>query len=237
MDDLLAPLRSVSLRDVFVQRFEQLILSGTLPVGHQFPPERALAQQLGVSRPVVHDGLVDLAARGLVTTRPRVGTVVNDFRREGSLALLTSLLGQGDPLLIRSLLDVRMLMESETARLAAIERTDADLEGLRAVLRQEEEFASLSIEEVVAVDFEFHHRVALASGNAVYAMFVKSLEPAHAGLASHFFAAIGDAAPVFAGHRELFKAIKNQEPDLARQLMQELLDHGEQVVLRLRESS
>ena len=223
----------MSLKDVFVERFEQLILSGTLTAGHQLPSERALAQQLGVSRPVVHDGLVELTARGLVTTRPRVGTVVNDYRREGSLALLTSMLGQGEPALLRSLLDVRMLMESETARLAAIERTDEDLEALRDVVRREQELASLPADGIIGLDFEFHHRVALASGNPVYAMFMKSLQPAHAGLAGAFFAAIGDPAPVFAGHRELWGAIKKQEPDLARQLMQELLDHGEQVVLRL----
>ena len=230
MNDLLAPLRSVSLKEAFVQRFEQLILSGTLPIGAHLPSERALAQQLGVSRPVVHDGLVELAARGLVTTRPRVGTLVHDFRREGSLALLTSLLSQGDAVLVRGILDVRMLMESETARLAAICRADEDLAGLRDVL--EREASPLSAADVVAVDFDLHHRVALATGNPVYAMFMKSLQPAHAGLAGRFYAAIGDPAPIFAGHRELVRAIKKQDPDLARQLMQELLDHGEQVVLR-----
>jgi GntR family transcriptional regulator, transcriptional repressor for pyruvate dehydrogenase complex len=232
MDDLLAPLHSVSLKDVFVERFEQLILSGRLPIGEQLPSERALAQQLNVSRPVVHDGLVDLAARGLVTTQPRVGTVVNDFRQQGSLALLTSLLGHGDPSLVRGLLDVRMLMESETARLAAIYRSDEDLAALRDVLERERAFGALSPEQLVAVDFDFHHRVALASGNPVYAMFMKSLQPAHAGLAGRFFVAIGDPAPIFAGHREVVRAIRKQDPDLARELMQELLDHGEQVVLR-----
>ena len=45
-----------------------------------------------MSRPVVHEGLVDLAAKGLVTLKPRVGTVVNDFRKEGSLAILNSII-------------------------------------------------------------------------------------------------------------------------------------------------
>ncbi len=51
-----------------------------------------LALQLGVSRPVVHEGLVDLAARGLATLKARVATVVNDFRKEGSLAILNSII-------------------------------------------------------------------------------------------------------------------------------------------------
>jgi len=48
--------------------------------------------QLGVSRPVVHEGLLELAARGLVTIRPRHGAIVSDYRTQGSVTMLASLL-------------------------------------------------------------------------------------------------------------------------------------------------
>ena len=131
MQELLAPLQSPSLKDVFIERFEELILSGQLKIGQKLPSERELALRLGVSRPVVHKGLVDLEAKGLVTLMPRVGAVVNDYRREGSLALLNSLVtyqkGRLGPDLQTSLLDVRRLFEVETARLAARHREDAHL--------------------------------------------------------------------------------------------------------------
>jgi len=63
MQELLKPIRTESLKDVFISRFEELILSGSFPVGQKLPSERELALQLGVSRPVVHEGLVDLAAK------------------------------------------------------------------------------------------------------------------------------------------------------------------------------
>jgi len=91
MQELLKPIRTESLKDVFIRRFEDLILSGKFPIGQKLPSERELALQLGVSRPVVHEGLVDLAAKGLVSMIPRVGTIVNDYRQEGSLSILTSL--------------------------------------------------------------------------------------------------------------------------------------------------
>ena len=91
MQDLLTPIEAPSLKDVFIERFESLILSGQLQIGQKLPSERELVLRLGVSRPVVHKGLVDLEAKGLVTLIPRVGAVVNDYRREGSLALLNSL--------------------------------------------------------------------------------------------------------------------------------------------------
>ena len=126
MQGLLKPIRTESLKEVFINRFEELILSGKISVGQRLPSERELAVQLGVSRPVVHEGLLDLAAKGLVTMIPRVGTIVNDFRKEGSLSLLTSLVNyhQGglEPHLLGSLLEMRQLFEVESARLAAHHR-------------------------------------------------------------------------------------------------------------------
>lgn len=52
MRDLLEPIKSDSLVDVFIQRFEALILSGKITIGERLPSERELAIQLGVSRPV-----------------------------------------------------------------------------------------------------------------------------------------------------------------------------------------
>ena len=54
---LLEPLKTDSLVEAFVKRFEELILSGKITIGQQLPSERELAKTLGVSRPVVHDGL------------------------------------------------------------------------------------------------------------------------------------------------------------------------------------
>ena len=85
-DQLTEPLRTDSLKDVFVLRFEELILSGKIKVGQKLPSERELALQLCVSRPVVHEGLVELASRGLVSLKPRIGATVNDYRKEGSIS-------------------------------------------------------------------------------------------------------------------------------------------------------
>ena len=142
MKDILKPLHSDSLVDVFISRFEDLILTGKIAIGQKLPSERELALQLGVSRPVVHEGLVDLAAKGLVTMKPRIGTVVNDYRKEGSLAILNSIInyqqGAIDEGLLESLLQIRLLVESETSRLAAANRTEDHLRELREILEKEE---------------------------------------------------------------------------------------------------
>jgi DNA-binding FadR family transcriptional regulator len=230
MMDLLKPLHSVSLKEVFVQRFEDLILSGQLPIGAKLPPERALAERLGVSRPVVHSGLVELAARGLVTVKPRVGTVVNDYRREGSLALLGSLVNHGEgtfaPSLLDGLLSMRALLQTEAVRLAAINRSDSELAELEAILVEEDSVDHDDTDRVVDLDFSAHHLIAIASGNPIYPMLVKSFEPTERNLLKQFFADRALVAPVFDRHRAIVDAIRERDAERAVGLMRELLEHG-----------
>lgn len=237
MTELLEPLRSTNLRDVFVARLEDLILSGALPIGERLPPERTLAERLGVSRPVVHEGLVELAARGLVTMKPRVGTVVNDYRRQGSLALLGSLVNHahGDfaPPLLEGLLGLRRLVQSDAARLAALNRTADDQKALDTVTAKEAESDRRDVDAVVGLDIAFHHGVALASGNPVYPMLIRSFEPAERNLASRFFVEPTVAADVFDRHRQIVAAIAERNAVRAAALMEELLDRGRETLMSI----
>ena len=89
---LFKPLKPASLKEEFVLYMEELILGGSMKPGERLPPERELAKKFKVSRPVVHEGLRTLETRGLVTLRPRHGVVINDYRKEGTLDLLLSLI-------------------------------------------------------------------------------------------------------------------------------------------------
>jgi GntR family transcriptional repressor for pyruvate dehydrogenase complex len=230
MQELLKPLRTESLKEVFVKRFEKLILSGTFPVGQKLPSERELALQLGVSRPVVHEGLVDLAAKGLVTLIPRVGTMVNDYRKEGSLSLLTSLVnyhqGELDPELLTGLLEMRLLFEVETARLAALNRTEEQLESFYALLCQEDNINLFSIEKISELDFNFHHLVALSSGNRIYPLLLNSFKNCYINLAGQFFTDSAVVPEVFRRHKQMVQAIDDKDDATAAQIMKGLLDHG-----------
>ena len=230
MSQLLAPIRAESLKDVFIRRFEELILSGVFPIRQKLPSERELALQLGVSRPVVHEGLVDLAAKGLVTMIPRVGTMVNDYRQEGSLALLTSLVNyhQGDlePELLGSLLEMRLLFEVETARLAALHRTGEQLSSLHGFIREEENIDSQDIEGISALDFAFHHLVALASGNHIYPLLLNSFKQCYSNLAGQFFTDPALVPEVFCFHKELVGALEDKDEKMATQIMKRMLVHG-----------
>ena len=83
-----AKLSAPSLKDLFVQQLQGMILSGALPVGTQLPPERVLAEQMQVSRTVVNSGLAELSGQGFLEVRPRQGTCVAVYRRRGDLSTL-----------------------------------------------------------------------------------------------------------------------------------------------------
>ncbi len=238
MEELLQPLKADSLKDVFVERFEELILSGKLSIGQKLPSERELAMQLGVSRPVVHEGLVELESRGLVTMKPRVGTVVNDYRREGSLTLLNSLVnyhqGTLEEHIFDSLLEMRNLFEVETARLAAHNRDESHLQEFSEILQKEKDVSRSDVETVVELDFRIHHLVALASGNAVYSLLINSFREVYTNLTAQFFTDSTVADLVFGYHHELFQAIRDKKPHRAVTVMKKIIDHGEK---HLREMS
>lgn len=231
---MLAPITVPSLKDAFVQQIEALILDGKLTVGETLPSERELALQLGVSRPVVHDGLMDLAAKGFVTIKPRVGTVVNDYRKEGSLAVLSTLINRHgqrpDSAVLESMLSFRQLVEGESARLAASNRTERDILELRRLLQSESEMPHDRTDDVVRADFALHHQVALASGNMIYPMLLRSFEPAYTSLTSLFFSRRDVVVVVFASHHELVAAIEDQNVRRATTVMKRILAHGAEVL-------
>ncbi len=231
IDDFLEPIQSDSLKDVFVVRFEELILSGKIQIGQKLPSERDLAHKLGVSRPVVHEGLVELAARGLVTLKPRSGSVVNDYRKEGSITLLSSLIQYRkkalDPAILDSLLQMRLLLETEFSRFAAKNRTADQLARFEELLAKEASADRSNVRRLTDLDFEFHLLIALASGNAVYPLLLNSFRKVYTNLSGRFFRNPDVVDAVHGFHRRMVEAIAAKDEAKTVTVMKALLRHGE----------
>lgn len=234
---MLQPIQSASLKELFIQKFEKLIFSGYFKIGEKLPPERDLAAKLGVSRPVVHEGLVDLAAKGLVTMTPRRGSVINDFRRHGSLFMLNSLFeyGEGEvsDKLLDSLLDLRRLVETENARQAAMHRTQAHLDALQALLAREAGADPDQAGPMAELDFEFHLLLALASENLVYPLLLNSMKCFYLSISCRFFSDPCVVPQVLGFHAGLVKAVETKDRDEAGRVMDEMLTHGQVHLKRL----
>ena len=228
---MIEPIQSDSLRDIFIQKFEQLIFSGYFKIGERLPPERDLAKQMGVSRPVVHEGLVNLVSKGLVTMTPRKGSVINDYRKQGSLFVLTSLFEYGDgsvsEKLLTSMLDMRMLVEVENAGLAAENRSESMVVQLMDILDREKHLDPENLTKIADLDFEFHHLISMASDNLVYPLLLNSVKQFYVSLTLKFFADKSVIPWVIEHHGKIVAAIEDQSPEKAKEYTKKLLLHGE----------
>ena len=91
-----------------------------------------------VSRAVVNGGLAELAAQGFVEIRPRQGTFVADYRRNGNLSTLIAIMEYNGGTLgreeIRSILEVRRALEQLAVGLILRNATDEDIDRLGGAL-------------------------------------------------------------------------------------------------------
>ena len=170
---------ALSLTDLFVQQIENMILSGELAVGEQLPPARELSIRMGVSRPVISAGLVELEKLGFVEIRPRQGVYVCDYRRKGTMETLVAIMRYNGGALrqneVRSLLETRDAMECMCMRLV-VERSDAAaLEALAPVL--ESIRTARDSDEAAENVFLFHHELAVLSGNMLMPLLYHSFRP------------------------------------------------------------
>ncbi len=174
-----AKLSSPSLKDLFVQQLQGMILSGALPVGTQLPPERTLAEQMQVSRTVVNSGLAELSDQGFLEVRPRQGTCVADYRRRGNLSTLIAIMQFKGGVLgreeIRSILEVRRALEHLAAERAILYASDEGLERLGEAL-DHMAAASHPLEAAEAA-FAFQHELALVGGNSIVPLIYYSFKP------------------------------------------------------------
>lgn len=139
------------------------IADGRLTRGDKLPTEAQLMQEHAVSRTVIREALSHLQASGFVETRHGVGTFVLDSSPQGPAeappaAYITNINDAMD------MLELRISLESEAAYLAALRRTEADLENLRTTLADFENQARRG-EKAVEPDHRFHLGLARATGN------------------------------------------------------------------------
>lgn len=161
--------------DLIISQIKELISSGVVKPGEKLPPERKLAEHLGVSRGQVRDAISKLQLYGIVKVQPQSGTTVNGIGIVALEGLITDILEleQSD---FKSLVETRILLEAEAARLAAINHTADDMVQMSNALNQYEEKLMkdhIAIEE----DLLFHIKIAEASKNAVLKSLMMIITP------------------------------------------------------------
>ncbi len=161
--------------DLIISQINNLIKSGALKPGDRLPSERKLAEHLGVTRTQVRDAINKLQFYGIVRVNPQSGTVVNGIGITALEGLITDILNL-EKTGFKPLVETRILLEKEAARLAAINRTENDIIVLTDALQSYK--SKLHGGEVaVEEDLLFHIKIAEASGNPVLKSLMMIITP------------------------------------------------------------
>ena len=205
------------------------IVSGDFPPGSKLPGDAVLTERFGISRPVLREGIKTLAAKGLLSSKARVGTVVVERARWNMFDpdVLTWHLEAGvDVDFLRDLAEIRMAVEPQAASMAAQRRTKLDIIALQISLRQMAEAAS-DTPAFVEADLALHLAVAGASGNRFMFSVGAVIE---AALRASFRLSAptepGDRARVMAKHANIVGAIENGDADGAADAMAAVITNG-----------
>ncbi|HLW26771.1 MAG TPA: FadR/GntR family transcriptional regulator [Kiloniellales bacterium] len=202
----------------------QRILTGTYPPEQTIPVESVLVEEFGVSRSALREAIKLLTAKGLLATRPKLGTQVRPEAQwshlDPDLLAWRAELGVEEEF-ARHLAEVRQLFESEAAALAAVRASPAQRQLiLEAVVDMEQ---AGSLDQQVAADLAFHRHILEAAGNPL----LLSLGGAVWGALAQSFAAGVKDKDAWTGaldrHRHVAKAIAAGEPEAARSAMLEII--------------
>ncbi|MGW7005681.1 FadR/GntR family transcriptional regulator [Streptomyces sp. NPDC054933] len=159
---LTAPRRS-ALVDLVIAQLRTQITSGEWPVGSRIPAEPELVEQLGVARNTVREAVRALAHNGLLDIRQGSGTYV--VATSELAGVMQRRFADTDR---DHLAEVRGVLESAAARLAARRRTDRDLSQLdKALDRRERAWESGDAEAFVDADAALHLAVVASAHNDV----------------------------------------------------------------------
>ena len=153
--------------ELVLERIESQIVSGALSVGERLPPERELAELLGVSRPAVREALRVLEAQGAVRSQvgqgPGSGTTIDRLPSDALARLLRLHVALGSfPL--ADVIETRVTLERSMAALACRNASPQNLERMRAALLAMDE-PDVTRETFNQLDIEFHVEIAEAGGN------------------------------------------------------------------------
>lgn len=161
--------------DQIINQIRTLITSGELEPGDRLPPERKLAEHFGVGRGQVRDAIRKLEFYGILKTLPQSGTVVAGIGLTALEGLITDVL-RLEPSDFTSLVETRVILEVNAAKLAAERRSPDDIVSLKSALQNYEtkiEQGTAGVEE----DLLFHLKIAEASKNRALKSLMMIITP------------------------------------------------------------
>ncbi len=201
-----------------VGQIQNSIRQGKLKRGDKLPPERTLAEHLGVSRPPLREALAALEILGVIDSRGGRGSfIVNTFDSAFYVQQLKELEETESPL---ELLEARKVIEGEVTALAAERRSLSDVRELSSIIKRMESAVG-NVSEFVELNRRFHLEIGAATHNAALYQMMKYIidevnKKLWTRLDENMLMLPGRTNKYFRQHREILESIKAKDKARAR---------------------
>lgn len=215
------------------------ILSGRRKPGHRLPSEAEMHKRFGVSRMVLREVSKTLAAKGMVTFKARVGTLVTEAASWNWLDpdVLSWRMSLGlDDALLKQVGEVRAMMEPAAAMLAAQRASKTQIATILAATRAMQAAAG-DRQRFSQADYAFHAAVAAASGNPLLCSLTAIVDVVMAA----FLAVVPVSPPALSAfhrsillHVKVADAIAARSPLRARRAMEKVVSMGNRDIANYR---
>lgn len=218
------PIKIKKIYEEIVEQLKEMISTGELKPGQKLPSERDMAESLGVSRASVREALTALEAIGILDIRPGEGTFVRETSVSTTFAPLAMVLEmEQNP--GGQLMEVRRVLETEMAALAAQRATEEDLKKIETNLNHMK--TATGISQAVEADLRFHFSIAEATHNTILLRMMNTV----ADLMHNAFRVqreelyVDKSSEIISEHEAIYNAIRNRDLETARAKMLQHIDN------------
>lgn len=160
-----------SIKELFLSQIQEMILSGELKPNDRLPSERELADTMGVSKTIVHEGIRELTRMGFLDVVSRKGVYVADYASTGNLDTLFAIIryrgGMPDRKMLIDLLDVRIYLECPAIEDLARRRDPDDVRTLELLQADVQRAISSDIQTFASSLFMYRKTLTALSGNCI----------------------------------------------------------------------
>jgi GntR family transcriptional repressor for pyruvate dehydrogenase complex len=233
---MLKPIGKQRVAEEIVQQLRSLILRGVYGIGDKLPPERKLAEDLGVNRASLREAIKSLEQMGLVKTRQGDGTRVLPFMETAGVELVSHLVtGTPDGIpnadILGDVLEFRRIFARDVAQLAAERATPDDLVRMEDISKKAD--AELSPDEMLKLDFEFYVELTRSSRNRVFQLLINTIRVAVFAHAGFFAQVIPSAAVQRKCHRDVIAGLKAKDAERTGKAVNEYMQQAQQQLATL----
>jgi DNA-binding FadR family transcriptional regulator len=209
-----------------VHQLGLLVLGDETAPGAALPDETALSERFGVSRTVVREAIKVLASKGLVESRPKVGTQVRPRRSWNLLdsdVLVWRYEAGPDEGFLEDISEVREIIEPPAAAFAAKRATTVEVAEILDWCDRMEDAAADDGDDYIDADMGFHTAILDACHNDLLAQLSDTITMALRLSRRLTVSVPGSSLAAMPAHWAVARSIRDHEPREAEDSMRELL--------------